>query len=334
MGSYLITGGAGFIGSHLAERLLREGHQVAVLDDLSTGNLENLRNAMRFRTFEFVKGSVLTKALVRPLVANADAVYHLAATVGVLQIMEHPVDTIANNVRGTQAILEAAVPGQQKVVITSTSEVYGKATDVPFLESGNLVLGSTCNVRWGYAASKIVDECLARGFLQEFNVPTIVVRPFNTIGPRQVGAYGMVVPRLMQQALLGQDLTVYGNGAQTRCFTYVDDAVEWLTRLVNIESAVGEVFNLGNPHEVSIRTLAEEIIRITKSTSRIRYIPYHQAYGEGFEDMERRIPSCDKIVAISGYAPSVGLEEALKRIHRWMHAKASSSQEARAQGAA
>lgn len=318
MGKYLITGGAGFIGSHLAERLLRDGHRVVVLDDLSTGRLENLAAAAESGGLDFVEGSVSDENLTAKLVDRVDGVFHLAATVGVLKIMERPVETIGNNICGTSNVLAAAARRMTRVIVTSTSEVYGKTADVPFTEKGNLVLGQSSQVRWGYAASKIVDEFLALGYFQQFNLPAIVVRPFNTIGPRQVGTYGMVVPRLLEQAMNNEDLTVYGDGKQTRCFTFVTDTVEWLYRLMMSDSAIGEVFNLGNPHEVSIRALAEKIIAVTGAKSSIRYIPYEAAYLSGFEDMQRRLPAIDKVVAVTGHVPSIGLEEALERTHQWM----------------
>lgn len=320
MGKYLITGGAGFIGSHLAERLLRDGHRVTVLDDLSTGRLENLSGAMESGRLEFIEGSVADEATVGHLIERADGVFHLAATVGVLKIMQRPVETIGNNICGTQNVLAAATRRKTRVLITSTSEVYGKTGDVPFTENGNLVLGQSSQIRWGYAASKIVDEFLALGYAQQFGLPTVVVRPFNTIGPRQIGTYGMVVPRLLEQAMRNEDLTVYGDGRQTRCFTFVSDTVEWLFRLMTNDAALGEVFNLGNPHEVSISKLAEKIIAITGSRSAIRFIPYETAYQSGFEDMTRRLPAIEKVVAVTGHAPAVGLEEALDRTHQWMRA--------------
>ena len=330
MGSYLITGGAGFIGSHLAERLLRDGHRVLVLDDLSTGSLENLETACLSDRFQFVNGSVSNDHVVREMVDAVDTVFHLAATVGVLKIMEKPAETIANNIRGAEIVLEAARRGKKKVVVTSTSEVYGKTASVPFREDGDMVLGSSYFVRWGYAASKVLDEFLARAYFQEHGVPTIGVRPFNTIGPRQVGTYGMVVPRLMEQALRGEELTVYGDGGQTRCFTYVADTVEWLYRLTQKDAAVGEVFNLGNPHEISIRGLAERIVRITGSRSRIRFIPYAEAYQPGFEDMGRRVPCNEKVLGMTGHAPSCDLDAALHHIHQWLAPRHKNVQAARA----
>jgi UDP-glucose 4-epimerase len=236
-----------------------------------------------------------------------------------MQIMDHPAATITNNVRGTESVLAAAArTGRKpKVIVTSSSEVYGKTTYVPFTEEGTIVLGATQNIRWGYAASKLVDEFLGLSYYKEFGVPAVIVRPFNTMGPRQSGAFGMVVPRLIVQAMRGEDLTVHGDGRQTRCFTFVSDVVEWLLLLLECDEAVGNVFNLGNPQEVSIRELAERIIAVTGSQARIRYVPYEDAYPPGFEDMQRRIPSIDKVVAVTGHAPAVQLDEALLRTYRW-----------------
>jgi UDP-glucose 4-epimerase len=321
VGSYLITGGAGFIGSHLSRRILADGHSVTVLDNLSTGRMENIAELEGGPRFRFVRGDVLNRNDVAPLVADVGTVYHLAASVGVLKIMEQPVETIANNVRGTETVLEAitTAPGaKRKILVASTSEVYGKTPEMPFLEEGNLVMGAPTNIRWGYAASKMVDEFLAFAFHRQFGVPAVVVRPFNTIGPRQVGNYGMVVPRLIEQAIRGEELTIYGDGSQTRCFTYVSDTVEWLYRLMQTDQAVGEVFNLGNPFEISIRGLAERILRITGSSSKVRLIPYETAYRPGFEDMHRRVPTIDKVVAVTGHAPAVQLDEAIERCHEWI----------------
>jgi len=321
--TYLITGGAGFIGSHLTERLLDDGHDVLALDDLSTGSLENIEKASRNRRFKFARGSVQDFSIVSELVAQAETVFHLAATVGVMTVMKHPVATMRNNVRGTENVLEAAARStpKKKVIVTSTSEVYGRMESVPFLEEGGLMLGPTQTIRWGYAASKLVDEFLALAYRHEFSVPTVVVRPFNTIGPRQTGEYGMVVPRFFEQALDGEDLTVFGDGTQTRCFTYVSDTVEWLVRLARFEQAVGEIFNLGNTEEVSIRELAERIIRLTGAKVSIRSVPYEKAYGEGFEDMQRRVPSIKKVAALIGHSPQITLDEALERIYLWVLAR-------------
>lgn len=314
---YLITGGAGFIGSHLAEALLHQGHRVVVLDDFSSGSLRNIGHLNRHPRFELVVGSVGTTGALTELVAAADVVYHLAATVGVFNIMKNPVASIANNVGGTEAVLKAAAVAQTKVVVASTSEVYGKSTAVPFREDDDVVLGPTRTARWSYAASKMVDEFLALAYADEFGVPAVVVRLFNVIGPRQVGRYGMVVPRFIGQALQGKDLTVYGTGEQSRSFAYVADIVDWLVLLGNEERAVGEVINLGNPEEVTIAELAQRVIALTGARVGVTHIPYEKAYDRGFEDMPRRVPDIRKVLALTGHAPRVGLDEALRRTRDW-----------------
>lgn len=313
MSTILITGGAGFIGSHLAEAALAQGNRVLILDDLSSGNVENLRAIRKNPALEFVADSVTNKYVLAELIDQSDIVFHLAATVGVFNIIESPVATILNNIGGTEAVLQLASKKKKKVIVTSTSEVYGKSTAIPFREDGDLVSGPTCRSRWSYASSKIIDEFLALAYWREQQVPTVVVRPFNCTGPRQSGRYGMVVPRFITQALRGQDVTVYGDGTQSRSFTYVSDVVEWLLALSASDKAVGEVFNLGNPNEITITDLAQRIISLTGSTSKITYTPYDEAYESGFEDIERRTPDITKVKAITGHAPAVGLEEALRR---------------------
>jgi UDP-glucose 4-epimerase len=317
MPTALITGGAGFIGSHLAEALLQYDHHVLVLDDLSSGCVKNIAHLRQNPRFEFVPQHINGQTVLADLVDRADVIFHLAATVGVLNILESPVSTIANNIGGTEAVLTAAARKQKKVIITSTSEVYGKSTAIPFREDGDLVFGPTTKSRWSYAASKAIDEFLALAFWREFKVPTVVVRLFNTIGPRQVGHYGMVVPRFIAQALCGQNLTVYGGGLQSRCFTYVADVVEWLLRLASNDKANGEIFNLGTPEEVTIIELARTVIAVTGVDVGIDYIPYEKAYEEGFEDMERRVPDISKVMAMTGYSPRVTLEQGLGRIRDW-----------------
>jgi UDP-glucose 4-epimerase len=317
MPTALITGGAGFVGSHLAEALLERDHHVLVLDDLSSGCVKNIAPLRSDPRFEFVPQHIDGQGVLADLVDAADVIFHLAATVGVLNIIESPVTTIANNIGGTEAVLRAAARKKKKVIITSTSEVYGKSTAVPFREDGDLVFGPTTKSRWSYASSKVIDEFLALAFWREFKVPTVVVRLFNTIGPRQVGHYGMVVPRFIAQALGGRNLTVYGSGLQSRCFTYISDVVEWLLRLASNDKAVGELFNLGNPKEVSIIELARTVIAVTKADVGIEYIPYEKAYEEGFEDMERRVPDISKVKAMTGYSPRVDLEEGLGLIRDW-----------------
>jgi UDP-glucose 4-epimerase len=322
MATYLITGGAGFIGSHLAEALLQQNHTVLALDDLSTGSTRNLRHLRADRRFQFVPQSVNAHNVLAELVDAADVIYHLAATVGVFNIIDSPVATIVNNVGGTEAVLKAAAKKKKKVVVASTSEVYGKSTAIPFREDGDLIMGPTAKSRWSYAATKMVDEFLALAYWRELKVPTTVVRFFNTIGPRQVGRYGMVVPRFLTQALKGENLTVYGDGNQSRCFTYVGDVVEWLVRLADRDAAVGEVFNLGNPEEVTITGLAKRVIATAGADVGIDYIPYSKAYEAGFEDMQRRVPDISKVTAATGYAPRVGLDEALRRTCDWLRAEA------------
>jgi len=317
MSTFLITGGAGFIGSHLAEALLRRGVQVFALDDLSSGSVKNIAQLRSNPRFTFVPQSIGKTDVIAELVDEADIIFHLAATVGVFNIVESPVNTIANNIGGTEAVLKAAAKKKKKVIIASTSEVYGKSTAVPFREDNDLVFGPTSKSRWSYASSKVVDEFLALAYWREFRLPTVVVRLFNTIGPRQVGRYGMVVPRFMSQALQGKSLTVYGSGQQSRCFTYVSDVIEWLLLLAATEKAVGEVVNLGNPEEVTIAALARKIIEVTGANVGIDYIPYEAAYEEGFEDMGRRVPNITKVEALTGYSPRVGLEEALCLIRDW-----------------
>lgn len=317
MANYLITGGAGFIGSHLAERLLADGHHVTALDNLSSGSLENIAALLDHARFTFRNGDVLEAELLAELVSEADAVFHLAATVGVFNIIKSPVETIGNNIDGTQAVLRAASLRKTKVLLTSTSEVYGKSDRAPFGEDDDLVLGATSKGRWSYAASKIIDEFLALAYWREFQVPTIVVRLFNTIGPRQTGEYGMVVPRFVRQALRDEIVTVFGDGRQTRSFTDVSDVVEWLVRLVDCDAAVGEVLNLGNPGEISIADLAGRVISLANSTAGIKYIPYTEAYEDGFEDIARRVPDIAKVVALTGHRPRVALDESLQRIHAW-----------------
>jgi len=311
MTTFLITGGAGFIGSHLAETLIDRGQHVLVLDDLSSGSVKNIAHLRSNPRFNFVPESVSTLSVLSELVDLADVIFHLAATVGVFNIIESPVKTIVNNIGGTEAVLKAAAKKRKKVIIASTSEVYGKSNDVPFREDGDLVFGPTSKSRWSYASSKVVDEFLGLAYWREYKVPTVVVRLFNTIGPRQTGHYGMVVPRFMVQALSGQNLTVYGTGQQSRCFTYVSDVVEWLLLLAPNEKAVGEVFNLGNIEEISITKLAHKIITITGAKVGVEYIAYEKAYEKGFEDMERRVPDISKLKAFTNYSPRVSLDQSL-----------------------
>lgn len=305
----LITGGAGFIGSHLADRMLRDGHGVVALDNLSTGSLENIAHLRGNRNFEMVIGSVRDAALIYELVESCDAVIHLAAAVGVKLILERPSLSIHTNVNGTENVLHAASSRNKLVLIASTSEVYGKSTKTPFSEGDDLVLGSTASMRWSYAVAKALDECIALSYSQEKKISVIIVRLFNTTGPRQTGHYGMVLPNFVNQALKGEPLTVYGSGEQSRCFGHVYDIVESLVRLINSPAAVGQVFNVGNDQEITIEQLAQKIKERTGSSSEIRKLAYKDAYGIGFEDMARRVPDVRKLEGVIGYRPSTPLDK-------------------------
>jgi UDP-glucose 4-epimerase len=310
----LITGGAGFIGSHLADALLGAGHQVAVLDDLSTGSFDNIAHLKGRKGFTYTIDTVMNEPVLAELVDQCDVVYHLAAAVGVRLIVEAPVRTIETNVHGTEIVLKAAAKKQRVVVVASTSEVYGKSEAVPFREDGDIALGPTVKHRWAYACSKALDEFLALAYWKERRLPVIVVRFFNTVGPRQTGRYGMVVPTFVQQALAGKPITVYGDGTQSRCFTYVGDVVGALTAIVGHEAAHGNVYNVGNTEEISILGLAGRVKALAKSASPIVHIPYDQAYESGFEDMPRRVPDLAKIRALIGYEPRVPLDDILRRV--------------------
>src|SRR5579862_1962919 len=284
----LITGGAGFIGSHLSDHLLGQGHDVTIIDDLSTGSVENIREAKENRHFHYFIETIFDKPLLAELIDDAEVVFHLAAAVGVRNIVESPVRTIETNVGGSELVLELAAKKSKRVLIASTSEVYGKSAKIPFNEDDDLLLGPTTKARWSYACSKMIDEFLALAYYHERKLPVTVVRLFNTVGPRQTGRYGMVLPTFVQQALAGEPLTVFGTGEQSRCFTYVGDIIRGLTSCVASDETVGEVFNLGTTEEVSMNTLAERIIAATGSKSEIQHISYEDAYAPGFEDMERR----------------------------------------------
>lgn len=310
----LLTGGAGFVGSHLADALLAAGHSVEVIDDLSTGSLDNIQPLIDHPNFRHTIDTVMNDALVGEMVDRADVVYHLAAAVGVKLIVEAPVHTIETNVHGTEVVLKQAVRNRTPVVVFSTSEVYGKSTDVPFSEDADLVMGPTSKHRWAYACSKALDEFLALAYFKEKQLPAIVVRLFNTVGPRQTGRYGMVIPNFVRQALANEPITVFGDGTQSRAFTYVGDVVSGLMKLVDTPGTAGKVFNIGNHEEISIMDLAKKVKTLTGSTSDIVLIPYDQAYEAGFEDMPRRVPDLRKIGAAVGYAPTVGLDEILTRV--------------------
>ena len=310
----LITGGAGFIGSHLAERLLADGHEVAVLDNLSTGSIDNIAHLKGRAGFSYTIDSVTSESLLAELIDGCDVVFHLAAAVGVKLIVEQPVHTIETNVHGTEVVLKHANKKKKLVFIASTSEVYGKSTDVPFREAADLVLGPTSKHRWAYACSKLIDEFLALAYWKEKKLPVVIVRLFNTVGPKQTGQYGMVLPTFVRQALAGQPITVFGDGTQSRSFTYVGDVVDALVRLAAEPRAIGEVFNIGNVGEVTMSALAEQVKQMTGSCSPIHYIPYDQAYEAGFEDMPRRVPDITKIRQFVGYEPKVQLEEIIRTV--------------------
>ncbi len=310
----LITGGAGFVGSHLAEALLSNGHEVFVIDNLSTGSIENIEHLKLNPLLHYTIDTIENEPLLAELVDRSDAIFHLAAAVGVKLIVEAPVHTIETNVHGTEVVLKHANKKKKLVIIASTSEVYGKNVNVPFREDADLVLGPTGKHRWAYACSKAIDEFLALAYWKERQLPVIIVRLFNTVGPRQTGQYGMVVPNFVRQALAGQPITVFGDGTQSRSFTYVGDVVGAMVALVNEPRAVGEVFNIGHGEEISIRGLADRVKTITGSDSPIVTIPYDQAYEAGFEDMPRRVPDIAKLRALIGYEPRVGLDEMLEKI--------------------
>jgi UDP-glucose 4-epimerase len=310
----LITGGAGFIGSHLADYLLGLGHRVTIIDDLSTGSMENIREAKENDRFQYCIDTIFDKPLLAELIDDAEIIFHLAAAVGVFNIVESPVRTIETNVGGSELVLELAAKKKKRVLIASTSEVYGKSTKFPFSEEDDLVLGPSTKGRWSYACSKAIDEFLALAYHRERKLPVTIARLFNTVGPRQTGRYGMVLPTFVKQALYGECLTVFGNGEQSRCFTHVGDIVKGLVQCVSCDQAVGQVFNLGNTEEVTMNTLAWKVIEATQSTSTIRYLSYDEAYGAGFEDMQRRVPDVSKARDWFGYAPTQSLDDIIKSV--------------------
>ena len=318
---YLITGGAGFIGSHLAERLLEQGERVVLLDNLSTGSMENIRHLKGSDQLEYHLDGIENRQLLAELVDDADVIIHLAAAVGVKLIVESPVRTIETNVNGTQLILEAACKKKKLLLIASTSEVYGKNGRVPFREDADLVLGPTTKGRWSYAASKALDEFLALAYWKEKKQPVIVVRFFNTVGPRQTGRYGMVLPSFVKRALDNAPIEVYGDGTQSRCFCDVRDTVEALLRLIPLERAIGEVVNIGNTEEVSIENLAKIVKQRTDSSSPIHFVPYDKAYEPGFEDMMRRVPCTDKLHSLTGFRPQTSLAEIIDRVSAYYRQK-------------
>ena len=319
----LITGGAGFIGSHLAEALLDAGHEVDIIDNLSTGSIRNVGHLKSNPRFKYTIDTLTNEPLLAELIDRNDVIFHFAAAVGVKLIVEQPVHTIETNVHGTEVVLKHANKKRKKVVIASTSEVYGKSADVPFREDADLVMGATVKHRWAYACSKAIDEFLALAYYKERGLPVIIVRFFNTVGPRQTGHYGLVLPYFVQQALSGQPITVFGNGTQSRSFTYVGDVVDCLMKLVTEPRAVGEVFNIGNKEEVTILKLAEIVKSRTGSASPIEFVPYDKAYEEGFEDMPRRVPDLTKVHQLIGYEPKVQLNEIITKVIDYFRAQGS-----------
>ena len=310
----LITGGAGFIGSHLAERFINDGHTVQVLDNLSTGSIENISHLKDRQGFTYNINSVANEPLLAEMIDRADVVFHLAAAVGVKLIIEQPVHTIETNVHETEVVLKHASKNKKLVFIASTSEVYGKSTDVPFHEDSDVVLGPTIKHRWAYACSKLIDEFLALAYWKEQKLPVIIARLFNTVGPRQTGQYGMVLPTFVKQALSNQPISVFGDGSQSRSFTYVADVVEALVKLVGEPQAIGQVFNIGSTQEVTIAKLAEHVKKLAGSNSPIHYVPYDQAYEVGFEDMPRRVADITKIRKLVGFEPQVNLDEIINKV--------------------
>ncbi len=310
----LVTGGAGFIGSHLVEELLGQGNDVIVLDDLSTGRVENLQSVRDNKRFEFVEDTVRNIGTVNGLVSQCDIVYHLAAAVGVQLIVDEPVRTIETNIHGSEVVLEAANKFKKNVLIASTSEVYGKSEAVPFSEDDDTMFGSTRFSRWSYACSKAIDEFLALAYYDQYELPVVIVRIFNTIGPRQSGQYGMVVPRFVQSALNNEPVCIYGTGKQSRCFVHVSDVVSGLTSLMDCPEAAGNVFNIGSDQEITIEQLADKVIKLTNSSSEKRFLSYEEAYGKEFDDMMKRVPSLKKINQLIGYKPKIDLDATLINI--------------------
>lgn len=308
----LITGGAGFIGSHLAERLLQTGHDVVVIDNLSTGSLKNLQNIEKHPKFRFVCGDVRNSETMHILIEQCDMVFHLAAAVGVQMIVDRPVHTIETNIHGSEVVLEIANKFRKKVLIASTGEVYGKSETVPFREDDDTILGSTKFSRWAYACSKAIDEFLGQAYYEQYGLPVIIARFFNTIGPRQTGRYGMVVPRFIERALKNEPILIYGTGQQTRCFSYVGDTLDGVIALMNHPDAPGRVYNIGSTEEITIEGLADKIIELTGSKSEKKFLSYEEAYGRSFDDMMRRVPCLDRIKEMVGYEPKTTLEQTLK----------------------
>jgi UDP-glucose 4-epimerase len=311
---YLITGGAGFIGSHLAEALVAAGHSVHVVDDLSTGSITNLDGLKGKKRFSYSLDTILNESLMAELVDRADCIYHLAAAVGVKLIVQRPVLTIETNIKGTEVVLQMAAKKGRKVIITSTSEVYGKNTSAPFAEDDDMVFGATTRARWIYGCSKAVDEFLALSYYKEKNLPAVIVRLFNTVGPRQTDRYGMVLPTFVRQAMGGGPITVFGDGEQSRCFTYVDNVVDALVKLAECKKAIGQVFNIGSNEEVTINQLARRVKELVNPGAEIIHVPYDQAYEAGFEDMRRRVPDITKISDAVGFKPTFTLDDIIRLV--------------------
>ncbi len=314
----LVTGGAGFIGSHLCERLISKGHEVTAIDNFSTGNVNNLNNLIESKSFDLVEGSILDASTLKSLIRNTDYIFHLAAAVGVFNIVNNPLASLLTNIRGTENVLEAASEFRTPVFLTSSSEVYGKNISDSLKESDDRILGSPVTLRWSYSEAKAIDESLAYAYFIEKQLETRIVRFFNTVGPRQLGAYGMVVPRFVRAALSNNPLMIYGDGSQTRCFAHVYDVVDAIEALAFSANAIGKVINIGNDFEISINSLARKIIDQLGSSSEIMYVPYLEAYGEGFEDMERRVPNIDLIQQLVGWVPKRNLTEIIQDISQEM----------------
>lgn len=310
----LITGGAGFIGSHLAERLLQTGHEVVTIDDLSTGSLDNLKNVKDNPGFRFVYDNVRNSETMHVLIEQCDMVFHLAAAVGVQLIVDQPVHTIETNIHGSEVVLDIANKFRKKVLIASSSEVYGKSEAVPFHEDDDTVLGSTKFSRWAYACSKAIDEFLGQAYYEQYGLPVVIARFFNTVGPRQTGQYGMVIPRFVERALKNEPILIYGTGQQARCFGYVGDVIDGVVALMNCPKAPGRVYNIGSTEEITIEALADKIIKMTGSKSEKKFISYEEAYGKPFDDMMRRVPCIDRIKETVGYEPKTSLEQTLKSV--------------------
>ncbi len=311
---YLITGGAGFIGSHLSEALLNQGHKVTIIDNLSTGRFSNITHLQTHQNFQYVIGTILDRRLMETLIADCDQIFHLAAAVGVKYIIDNPLQSLQTNIVGTEIILEHANKYKKKVLITSTSEIYGKSEKIPFKEEDDRLLGSTSISRWGYSCSKAIDEFFALAYYREKKLPVVIVRCFNTVGPRQSGQYGMVLPKFVKAALLNHPITIFGDGKQSRCFGDVADVIQGMVQLIDEPKAEGEIFNIGNTEEITIEDLAVKIKQMTNSKSKIEYIPYDEAYEEGFEDMRRRIPDLTKIMECINYQPQYNLEKIIERV--------------------